>query len=75
VLTACEADARGRTGLENAPYPQADRIRRAAHAAASVRHTDVPGIEQLEGAAIGAALRDAQRAAVTGALGSQDSAE
>ncbi len=33
-LVACEADARGRTGLENRRYPQADYLRHA-HAAAS----------------------------------------
>ncbi len=36
VLRACECDARGRAGLEQRPYPQADRIRLAARAADSV---------------------------------------
>jgi tRNA nucleotidyltransferase (CCA-adding enzyme) len=36
VLRACECDARGRKGLETRPYPQADHVRRAARAAASV---------------------------------------
>ncbi len=35
-LTACEADARGRLGLETRPYPQADIFRRAFQAALSV---------------------------------------
>lgn len=35
-LLACEADARGRAGLEDRPYPQADRLRSAFHAAAAV---------------------------------------
>ncbi|MEL7186234.1 MAG: multifunctional CCA addition/repair protein [Pseudomonadota bacterium] len=35
-LLACEADARGRTGLENRPYPQANLLRRAHQAADSV---------------------------------------
>ena len=35
-LLACEADARGRTGLETRPYPQAEHLRRAYEAAASV---------------------------------------
>ena len=64
ILHACEADARGRTGFEESAYPQADRIRQAAAAARTVRHADIPGIEQLAGSAIGDALRDAQRAAV-----------
>jgi tRNA nucleotidyltransferase (CCA-adding enzyme) len=36
VLRACECDARGRKGLEQRAYPQADHVRRAARAAASV---------------------------------------
>lgn len=35
-LLACEADLKGRDGLEDAPYPQADLLRRAQAAAASV---------------------------------------
>ena len=35
-VLACEADARGRTGFEAAPYPQADIFRRAYAAARSV---------------------------------------
>jgi len=38
-LLACEADARGRGGFENRPYPQADELRRCAHAAAGIRVT------------------------------------
>ena len=68
ILLACEADARGRTGLEENAYPQADRIRCAARAAAAVRHADVPGIEALNGPAVGEALRDARQAAVSSAL-------
>lgn len=36
VLQACECDARGRLGLEQAPYPQAERLRQAQAAALSV---------------------------------------
>jgi tRNA nucleotidyltransferase (CCA-adding enzyme) len=35
-LAACEADLKGRDGLENAPYPQAERLRKALAAAAAV---------------------------------------
>lgn len=35
-LLACECDARGRTGFENTPFPQADYLRRALAAALSV---------------------------------------
>ena len=68
ILCACEADARGRTGLESAAYPQAEYLRTAARAAAAIRHADVPGVEALHGAAVGEALREAQLAAVTAAL-------
>ena len=37
-LLACEADARGRAGLEERDYPQADALR-AARAAANDVHT------------------------------------
>ncbi|MBT8077270.1 MAG: multifunctional CCA addition/repair protein [Gammaproteobacteria bacterium] len=40
-LTACEADARGRSGLENRPYPQADYFRGAAQAAAEVNAKEI----------------------------------
>lgn len=53
-LIACKADARGRTGFEQQPYPQADYFRAAREAAAAVdtaalarRATDpamIPGI-------------------------------
>jgi tRNA nucleotidyltransferase (CCA-adding enzyme) len=36
MLLACEADARGRTGLEEDPYPQADILRHAQEAAGDV---------------------------------------
>lgn len=68
ILAACEADARGRTGLEETEYPQAQRIARAAEAAGSVRHTDVAGIEKHSGEAVGEAIRAAQCAAVVAAL-------
>lgn len=68
ILLACEADARGRTGFEERTYSQADRVRQAAAAARTVRHADVPGIEELAGSAVGDALRNAQRAAVVAAL-------
>ena len=36
VLLACECDARGRLGFEDAPYPQAERLRRALAAVLAV---------------------------------------
>lgn len=35
-LLACECDARGRTGFEHTPFPQADRLRRALQLASGV---------------------------------------
>lgn len=40
-LVACEADARGRKGLEERAYPQAEILRCALHAARAVRTDDV----------------------------------
>ena len=43
-LCACEADARGRAGLQDRPYPQADRLRlafKAASAAETVGNEDI----------------------------------
>jgi tRNA nucleotidyltransferase (CCA-adding enzyme) len=40
ALQACECDARGRLGFEDAPYPQTDYLRAAARAAV-VSNADV----------------------------------
>lgn len=55
-LQACEADAKGRTGLENSPYPQAELLSGAANAAASVDTASVLN-GTLKGAQIGEAIR------------------
>jgi tRNA nucleotidyltransferase (CCA-adding enzyme) len=56
LLLACEADARGRTGREEAPYPQSAYLRAAltAAAAATLSAEERRG---LPGPAIGEALR------------------
>ncbi len=64
LLRACEADARGRTGREQAPYPQAEYLTRAVAAAAGVTLTESER-RGLEGAEIGAELRRRRLAAVT----------
>jgi len=51
-LLACEADARGRAGLENRDYPQADYLRAAFRAASAVDIDDLKSGD-LDGAAIG----------------------
>ena len=54
-LVACEADARGRLGLEERPYPQAELLRDALAAARSVRTEDAGG--RVRGPALGQRLR------------------
>ncbi|MEJ2686862.1 MAG: multifunctional CCA addition/repair protein [Gammaproteobacteria bacterium] len=66
-LTACEADARGRAGLEERPYPQGGCLRAARAAAAAVNPADVMA-EGLSGAAIGKALQDRRLQAVKAEL-------
>jgi tRNA nucleotidyltransferase (CCA-adding enzyme) len=67
-LAACAADYRGRRGWEQRPYPQAARLRAAVEAALTVhaRDLDTTG---LEGAQIGARLREARIAAIADSAG------
>jgi tRNA nucleotidyltransferase (CCA-adding enzyme) len=62
-LLACEADARGRQGLEERPYPQAERLRRAWRAAAEVA---VPPLlaQGLQGERLAEAIRRARLDAI-----------
>ncbi|HEV7778113.1 MAG TPA: multifunctional CCA addition/repair protein [Luteibacter sp.] len=62
-LKACEADKRGRLGNEDAGYPQADYLRTARDAAATI--TAEPFVEKaLSGPAIGEAMTRARVAAI-----------
>jgi tRNA nucleotidyltransferase (CCA-adding enzyme) len=63
MLAACEADARGRTGLEAQPYPQRDSLRRARAAAAAVT-LDENEREGLAGPAVGEKIREKRLAAI-----------
>jgi len=65
-LLACEADARGRTGLEDQPYPQGDLLRGALTAARQAQ----PATRDngLTGSELGEAIRAARLAAVTAYL-------
>jgi len=63
-LVACEADARGRSGLEQRPYPQADFLRGAFAAATAVDSGAIA--KQHEGAKIPAAIREAREHAIAG---------
>jgi tRNA nucleotidyltransferase (CCA-adding enzyme) len=65
-LLACEADARGRTGHEQRPYPQADRFRAAFDAAAGVDAADVAGTSAPQH--IPQSIRKARVAAVASAF-------
>jgi tRNA nucleotidyltransferase (CCA-adding enzyme) len=61
-LLACEADARGRAGLEDRDYPQADAFR-AAHAAASaIKASEIAAAN--DAARIAEAIRNSRVAAV-----------
>lgn len=64
LATACEADARGRLGHQDTPYPQAQHLRQALAAALSVGARDLPDAADLRGPAMGQALRRARIAAI-----------
>ena len=66
-LLACEADARGRLGLEARAYPQADILRTALGAARAVRTADTGGGKT--GPALGRRLRQMRIQAIREALG------
>lgn len=57
-IQACECDARGRLGLEQRPYPQADFLRHAIQQVRAIRSTDLPA--HIQGPAIGEALINAR---------------
>ncbi len=62
-VLACEADARGRKGLEDRDYPQADHLRRARTAAANAS-LEPAEREGLDGQQIGAKLKKMRLAAL-----------
>jgi tRNA nucleotidyltransferase (CCA-adding enzyme) len=63
-LQACEADSRGRKGLENNPYPQADYFRAAFAAATIVEIGDLTNAG-LDGADIGKEISSRRLLAIT----------
>lgn len=69
LALACEADKRGRAGLEDAPYPQGAELLRLFTAARAVRAADVA--EGLSGPAVGEAVRRARIEAIARARGDQ----
>lgn len=58
-LQACEADARGRLGLEQRGYPQADYLRQALAAAKEISAAQFAA-ERLSGKALGEAINTAR---------------
>jgi tRNA nucleotidyltransferase (CCA-adding enzyme) len=75
MLLACEADARGRKGLEDRAYPQADHLRAALRAARSVDAAKVKAARNVEGEALGRALQDERLAAIKTELGASASVD
>ena len=63
-LLACEADARGRKGLEQRAYSQGERLRAALRAARGVDAAKVKAEQQVDGEALGRALHDERLAAI-----------
>lgn len=53
-IQACECDARGRLGLEERPYPQADYLRQAMQIVRNIKVQDLPS--DVKGAEIGELL-------------------
>ncbi len=62
-LLTCEADARGRTGLEDRDYLQAEYFESAFRAASEISIKDVIG-DETDGRKIAGLLKDARRRAV-----------
>ena len=65
-LLACEADARGRLGLEERAYPQAELLRQVQYEAANVAARTLVA-QGLSGLALAEALFQARLAAITAA--------
>jgi tRNA nucleotidyltransferase (CCA-adding enzyme) len=71
VLQACEADARGRLGLEDRDYPQAKRLAQALGAALGVVTADIAAAaarEGLQGPQIGERIEAARTSAISAAF-------
>jgi tRNA nucleotidyltransferase (CCA-adding enzyme) len=72
VLQSCECDARGRAGMQERPYPQAERLRQALAAALSVATAPIAAAASAAGAAgpeIGATIAQARLLALKQAIG------
>jgi len=69
VLAACKADYRGRLGLESRPYPQAQYLRDAARAFASVDTASIARAHEGAPNRIREAVHEARTNAIARALG------
>jgi tRNA nucleotidyltransferase (CCA-adding enzyme) len=67
LAQVCEADKRGRLGLEDTAYPQSAELCRLLEVARAVGSAQLPNLAQLEGPAVGEALRKARIAAIRNA--------
>jgi tRNA nucleotidyltransferase (CCA-adding enzyme) len=74
VLLACEADARGRTGLEERPYPQRAYVEAARQAAAAVQ-LSADERAGLAGADIGLRIRERRLQAIAALRRANDSSD
>ena len=63
-IAACEADYRGRKGLQERPYPQGDRLLSVYQAAAEIRARDLD-LSGVSGPQVGECLRQARVEAVS----------
>ena len=71
ILLACECDARGRLGLSEQPYPQAERLTEAHRAAQAVATAPIASEAQargLKGPAIAQAIHEARTRAIEASL-------
>ena len=62
LLLACEADIRGRTGLDTLPYPAADYLREIHSVTAAISANDVEA--EYQGKAIGERIRSLRTLAI-----------
>jgi tRNA nucleotidyltransferase (CCA-adding enzyme) len=74
LATVCEADKRGRLGLEEAPYPQAAELLRLLEVARSVGSAQLD-MAKLQGPQVGEALRAARIAAIKAARPAREPGE
>jgi len=74
LAAVCEADKRGRLGLEEQPYPQAAELVRLLEVARGVTAAQLD-LSKLEGPQVGEALRKARITAIAAARAQENEAE